>query len=191
MKKAIFTVLVDNYLPELCKKTLPTIKAYADKIGADYILIKNRKYPDFPPTYEKMQIYELGQGYDFCLLIDADFIIDANAPDFTTGILPGYVGVLEAFDAGNLFLKDEYFIKDGRNIGLVSCLVLTDKETHKLWEPLDVPWSEARLRTKREFIIDEYCLSRNLAKYGFKFTGLNYSDEIKKLFYHIGATTPK
>lgn len=189
MKKAVFTVLVDNYNPELCRKTIPTIRAYADKIGAEYIIIDKRKYPDFPPTYEKMQIYELGRGFDYCILIDADFIVDKNAPDFTEGISPGYVGVLEAFDADAQFSKDECFIKDGRNIGLVSSLVVTDKKTHKAWEPLDLTWEEARQRTKREFIIDEYCLSRNLAKYGFKFTGLNYNDEIKKLFYHLGATT--
>lgn len=189
MSKAVFTVLVDNYQPELCKKTIPTIKAYAEKVGAEYIIIDKRKYPDFPPTYEKMQIYELGKNYDYCILIDADFLVDKEAPDFTEGISPGYVGVLEAFDADELFIKDEYFLADGRDIGLVSSLVVTDKETHKLWEPLNMTWAEARLKTKREFIIDEYCLSRNLAKYGFKFTGLNYNDEIKKLFYHIGATT--
>lgn len=189
MKKAVFTVIVDDYMPELCARTIPTIRAYAEKIGADYIIIQDRKYPDFPPTYEKMQIFELGQDYDFCLLIDADFIIDINAPDFTLGILPGYVGVMEAFNADNMFEMDEYFKNDGRNLGLVSNFVLTDRQTHKLWEPLNMTWDEARIKTKREFIIDEYTISRNLAKYKLNFTGLNYDDEIKKLFHHIGATT--
>ena len=189
MKKGIFTVVVDNYRPDICEKTLPTIKSYADKIGAEHIIISGRKFPEWPATYEKMQIFELGKNYDFCILIDADMMVASNAPDFTTGILPGYVGVLEAFNADNLFQKDEYFIKDGRNIGLASNFVITDKETHKLWEPLDMAWEEARKKTKREFIIDEYCLSRNLAKYGFKFTGLNYSDEVVWLFHHLGATT--
>jgi alpha-N-acetylglucosamine transferase len=189
MKKAVFTVIVDNYKPDMCAQTIPTIKAYADKISADYIIIDKRTYPDFPPTYEKMQIYELGQGYDFCILIDADFIIDKNAPDFTVGILPNYVGVMEAFNADNMFEMDEYFKQDGRNIGLVSNFVITDKNTHRLWEPLGIEWAEAKKKTKREFIIDEYTISRNLAKYKFNFTGLNYNDDIKKLFYHIGATT--
>lgn len=189
MKKAVFTVLVDNYRPDICIKTIPTIKAYAEKIGAEYIIIDERKYPEFPVFYEKVQVYELGKNYDFCILIDADFIVHPNAPDFTLGISPGYVGVVEAFDADKFFMKDEYFIKDARNIGLASCLVITDKETHKVWEPLDMPWSEVKDRLKFEKMADEYCLSRNLAKYGLKFTGLNYSDEIKKLFYHIGATT--
>lgn len=189
MKKAVFTVIVDNYRPDICAQTIPTIKAYADKIGADHIIISERKFPEWPATYEKMQIFELGKDYDHCLLIDADMVVAENAPDFTHGILPGFVGVLEAFNADTLFEKDEYFVKDGRNIGLASNLVLTDKETHRLWEPLEMTWEEARKKTEREFIIDEYCLSRNLAKYGFKFTGLNYNDDVMKLFSHLGVTT--
>jgi len=187
--KAVFTVIVDNYMPELCSYTVPTIKEYAERIGAEHIIIDQRKFPDFPPTYEKMQIFELGKKFDHCILVDADMEIDMEAPDFTTGISPGYVGALEAFDASNMFVMDEFFKRDGRNIGIASNFVVTDRATHKLWEPLNMPWSEARQRTKREFIIDEYCISRNLAKYGLKFTGLNYSDQVKSLFNHIGAST--
>ncbi|OGY44216.1 MAG: hypothetical protein A3B89_03655 [Candidatus Buchananbacteria bacterium RIFCSPHIGHO2_02_FULL_40_13] len=187
MTKAVFVVRVDNFLPKLCVLTIPTIKAYADKIKADYIEITERKFPDFPPTYEKMQIYELGKNYDHCLLIDADFLIHPDAPDFTAGIFPGYVGFLDGFAADLYFELDKYFKADGRNVGLAANFVLTDQATHKLWEPLAEPWSVARTKTKREFIIDEYCLSRNLAKYKLKFTGLNYSDKIKHHFQHLGV----
>ncbi len=189
MKKAVFTVMVDNYLPDICKVTLPTINAYANKICANHIIINKRQYPDFPPTYEKMQIHELGKTYDYCILIDADMIIDSKAPDFTTGMLPGYVGIFEAFDADKLFEMDKYFRQDKRKVGIASNFVITDRITHNLWEPLEFDWNIARTKTKREFIIDEYCLSRNLAKYNFKFTGLLYNKEISKLFNHLGATT--
>ena len=42
MTKAVFVVRVDNFLPKLCVLTIPTIKAYADKIKADYIEITER-----------------------------------------------------------------------------------------------------------------------------------------------------
>lgn len=189
MKNAVFTVVVDNYRPDICATTIPTIKNYANKINAELIIISERKFPEFPPTYEKLQVYELGREFDHCLLIDADTKIHSTAPDFMPYILPGYVGLFESFDADKLFVKDEHFIKDGRNVGIASNFVLTDKETHELWKPLDISWDDARKLTKREFIIDEYCLSRNLAKHGFKFTGLQYNNNIKYLFHHIGVST--
>lgn len=187
MTKAVFVVRVDNFLPELCALTIPTIKAYADKIGADYLEITERKWPAFPPTYEKIQVYDLGKNYDQCLLIDADFLIHRDAPDFTAGISPGYVGFLFSYDADSFFALDEYFKADGRNIGIAANFVLTDRATHQLWEPLAESWEVARKKIKREFIIDEYCLSRNLAKYKLKFTGLNYSNTIKYYFNHLGV----
>lgn len=188
MKKIVFVVRVDDYFPELCEITTSTIKHYADKIGAEYREIRERKFLDFPPTYEKMQIFELGKNYDFCLLIDADFVIHKDAPDFTMGILPGYVGFLFGFNADTMFEIDDVFMKDGRNIGIASNFVLTDRLTHNLWKPLDISWAEAKTKTKREFIIDEYCLSRNFAEHRFNFTGLNYCEEIKYLFRHIGVS---
>jgi indolepyruvate ferredoxin oxidoreductase beta subunit len=76
MTKAVWVLYINNYFPELCKYTLPTIKLYAQKIGADFNLITTRKYLEFPITYEKIQIYELGNNYDWNILIDADKIAD-------------------------------------------------------------------------------------------------------------------
>ena len=86
-----------------------------------------------------------------------------------------------------MFYLDEHFIKDGRNIGIASGFVITNRLTHSLWTPLECGWEEARKRTKREFIVDEYCLSRNLARYNLKWTGLHYCEAIKDLFIHCGV----
>ena len=38
------------------------IRAYADKIGADIHIIKERKFdPSYPPVYEKLQIFKLAK----------------------------------------------------------------------------------------------------------------------------------
>lgn len=187
MKKILFVVRVNDYFPELCEITIPTIKAYCDRIGAEYFEIKERKFPDFPPTYEKLQIYELGKRYDWCILSDADNMIHPNAMDFTTWLNPSYVGYFSGFDADNMFVMDEYFIRDGRNLGIATGFVVTNKLTHDFWTPLEFGWEEARKRTKREFIIDEYCLSRNLARFGLKFTGLNINSAISTMVAHIGV----
>ena len=58
-KKTIFTLNVDGYSPEITDITYPLIKRYAKHIDADLHIIKDRKFPDWPVTYEKLQIYEL------------------------------------------------------------------------------------------------------------------------------------
>lgn len=189
MKKALFVVKVDNYKQSICNLTIPTIKKYADKIKADYIEITERKFQDFPPTYEKLQVYELGKEYDWNILCDADLLIDENAPDFTIGLDPNYIGIFESFPASSMFELDNVFQSDKRNIGIASYFIITNKINHQLWKPLDLSWEEARLKTKREFIIDEYCLSRNLAEKKILFTGLLYSQEVATSFKHLSLNT--
>lgn len=67
MKKTIFILNVNDYSPEITALTYPLIEAYAHKIGADFHIIRERKFPEWPVTYEKLQIYELAQqmGNDF------------------------------------------------------------------------------------------------------------------------------
>jgi hypothetical protein len=185
--KAVYVVRINNYFPELCEITIPLIKNYAKKIGAEFVEITERKFPDFPPTYEKLQIYELGKNNDWNILSDADNLIHPNAVDLTAYLKPDHVGYFSGFDANNMFEMDKYFERDGRNLGMATGWVMSSNLTHDLWTPLEFGWEEARKRTKREFIIDEYCLSRNLAKFGLKFTGLNFSKAIWDQFPHLGV----
>lgn len=190
MRKIIFVIRVDNYQPELCKITIPTIKFYSQRIGAEFKEITERKFFEFPPTYEKMQIYELGKGYDRVACIDADYMIHPQAPDLLSGMSDGYVGCLEAYDVRHQFkTKGTAFEKDGRYIGLATNFVVTTKETHDVWKPLKESWEKIKKEIKREFIADEYCVSLNLAERGYKFTGLNFSPNCQDWFVHLGVTT--
>ncbi len=190
MKKAIFVVRVDNYLPNVCAISVPTIRAYAKRIGADYIEIKERKWSEFPPTYEKMQIYELGKGYDKLALIDADYMIHPKAPDILEGIDMNYVGCMAAFDVRDSFnTLDTVFEDDGRFIGISSNFVVSTSKTHELWKPLEITWEQARKEIIRDWNVDEYCLSINLSKNKFMWTGLYFVDEVHKWFVHIGTGT--
>lgn len=192
MKKTIFVVRIDDYLPEMCAITLPTIKDYAHRIGAEYIEITERKFPKYPIPYEKMQIYKLGKGNDWNILIDADYMIHPQAPDFTTGLNDGYVGFFEAYDIRIVLSGvEKVFKNDGRFIGIANNFTITSRKTHKLWQPLNESWKDIRKKLKREFIVDEYCVSRNLSKYNLKFTGLHYDPAISVMFRHLDVTTSK
>jgi hypothetical protein len=187
MKKRLYTVCVDNYFPELMEYTLPNLKSYADRIGAEFVVIKERQFPDFPPTYEKLQIR--GEDSDWTILVDADTMLHPQTPDLTMVLPPDYVGSYMQFDASLLFEPDEYFFRDGRRIGVATNLVVAHRACRDLWTPLEFGWDIAKTKTKREFIIDEYCISRNVARFGLKKSGLFDGDEGKKYLQHFDLTT--
>ena len=191
MKKAVWVLLIGDYFPELCEVTLPSIEAYAKKIGAEFKLITERKFPDFPMTYEKLQIHELGKDYLWNILIDADTIIKPSFHDVTTIVPTNHVGFEKQYQASFLFQANKWFVKDERNVGLAGNFIVTSKLTHDLWEPLPLSFNELKeiFGNTRHHIMDEYTLSTNLAKYSYKTAGV--SDESKMLHLSVITETAK
>lgn len=185
-KRKIFTLCVNNYFPELMAYTLPSIERYAQKIGAEFHVITERKYPEFPPTYEKMQVYELGADSQWNLFLDADIMVRKDAPDVMVD--EGSIGLFAGFTATDQFRPDIYFARDRRNRGISGFMVLSSWLTHDLWTPLEFPWEVAKNNLTRHHCIDEYCISRNLSKYGLRYWGLvTLEPHMDYKFFHLGA----
>jgi hypothetical protein len=190
LKKCVYVVATPGWQQAMCDITLPNLKAYADRIGADFCLISERKFPDYPPEYEKHQIYELGKDYDWNISIDADMLVRPDIDDFTEWHPPEHVGNWWFYDLRAVIHAEEdpYFARDGRFYGIVECLVATSKLTHDLWEPLPGKFEDYFGVFKDGYTrrISEYNLSRNLAKYGLKVSGI-LRDGAN--FFHINNTT--
>lgn len=122
LKKTIFTLNIDGYAPEITEISYPLMKHYAEKIGADFYVIKDRKYPGYPPVYEKLQIYELAQEMrnDWNIYIDSDALIHPDLMDLTNHISKDTVAHNGHDTADNRWRYDRFFHRDGRHIG--SCL---------------------------------------------------------------------
>lgn len=178
MKKEIFIVNINDYMPEVFGLTYPTVLKYADKIGASVRLITERKYQEVSVTYEKVQIYDLGRDNDFNILIDADIAISKYLPDVTTVVPRTHIGVHMSYVASVNFPCDKYFLRDNRNIAIASDFMVASRMCHDIWTPLE----DLSINIKRPFILDEYCFSRNLAKFGIKFAGA-IPDE--KFIFHL------
>jgi len=183
MKKTIFTLNVDNYAPSITALTYPLIKRYAHKIGAEFYIIRERKHPKRPPVFEKMQIYDLGKemGNDWNIYIDSDALIHPDLFDVTEFITKDFVLHTGNDLAGNRWRYDNYFRRDGRHIGSCNWFTVASNWCLDLWHPLDIPYEEAlenifpiqnELNTviTRDHLIDDYLLSRNIARFGLKFT---------------------
>lgn len=207
IKKTVFTLSIDGYAPEITEITFPLIYHYAKKIGADFHIIKNRVYPEYPPVYEKLQIYHLGQemGNDWNIFIDADALVHPDMLDITTVLDRDTVMHNGSDFASVRWRYDRYFLRDGRNIGSCNWFAVASDWCIDLWHPLDDLTLEEAIANinpvvtevvsgemDASHLIDDYTLSRNIAKYGLKFkTFLRFQEETmggpRGLLWHIYA----
>jgi hypothetical protein len=185
-KKTIFTLNVDGYSPEITAITYPLLEQYAKRIGAEFFVIKERKFPDWPVVYEKLQIYELAQemGNDWNIYIDSDALVHPETLDYTLFLNKDTVAHNGADMANVRWKYDRFFTRDGRNIGSCNWFTIASDLCIELWKPLDdLTLQEALDRIfpsvnekntviTKEHLIDDFTLSRNIAKYGLKFKAL-------------------
>lgn len=188
--KTVYTLNINNYLPDLCEITLPTINAYANRIGAKFEVITERKFPGWPITYEKLQLCERAKDNDWTIFVDADTVIGSDLPDLTKMVKPNIIGVHMAYDADKTLPNEYFMIQDRRNVGVVTSFMVVPKACHKIWTPLEEDVKSALRRLSCvdavDHIVDEYCISRNLARYRFNFIGLTQLCDGK--FLHLSAT---
>lgn len=183
MKKTIYTLNIDGYSPEITAITYPLIKHWAHKINADFHIIDKRKYPDYTPVYEKLQIYELQveNGDDWSYYVDSDALIHPDMFDPTEFVTKDFVLHNGSDMANNRWRYDRFFRRDGRHIGSCDWFTIGSDWCRELWHPLDdITYDDAlenifpiqeELNTviTRDHLIDDYVLSRNIAKYGLHF----------------------
>lgn len=103
MKTAVVTLVIGDTYEKLARLTHPSIKAYAEKIGAEFHVIKERKYQkanpdkDVHPGYEKLQLAEYLDNYDRIIYFDTDLIIRPDTPNLFQ-FVP--MGMFSAFNEG-------------------------------------------------------------------------------------------
>jgi hypothetical protein len=206
VKKTIFTLNIGNYSPEITELTYPFILEYSKKIDADFHIITERKFPSYPLMYEKLQIYELGKNNDWNIYVDSDALIHPDLFDITE-LLPTDTVMTYGVDYANTrFRYDNYFRRDGRHIGTGNFLTVASKLCIDIWEPIDdltlheilenikPTHREESLGHERGYGIDDYAISRNIAKYGIKYkTFLKLLQEINRpdddFFFHNHLVT--
>jgi FkbM family methyltransferase len=118
MKKAVVTIAVGEKYEEMAKITHPTLKAYANKIGAEFIVIDT---PGNFPHWEKFKLYELLIKYNRIIYLDTDLIVRDDCPDlfemipetklgvFNEGRFSSRLGSLqEAFEEYNQPFPEKY-----------------------------------------------------------------------------------
>jgi hypothetical protein len=142
---------------------------------------------------EKLQIYDLARerGDDWCVYFDSDALVHPDMPDVTE-ICPFDTVMHNATDyASCRFTYDDYFRRDGRHIGSGNWFTVASRWCLDLWHPLeDLTFEQAVARIKPTFaegrahitpdhLIDDFILSRNIARYGLK--AIAFRDVVARL----------
>jgi len=188
-KITVYTLYLNDYLGEVAELTLPTIGSWAKRIGANFQLISTRKFEGWPITYEKLQLHQLMQENkdDWSIHVDADMLLHPDLPNLLENLMPGEIGVHVIYDPAPWFKFDDYFFRDGRRIGITSNFMAVPKECRDLLLPFDCSLEEASSGVSRLHGIDDYCFSRNLARFGLKMGGLLPEPEKQYMIRHLSA----
>jgi hypothetical protein len=187
IKKCLFTLATKGYEEEMMELTLPLLKQYADKIRAEFHIIEGRKFPEWPVQCEKLQIFDLGRqmGNDWNIYIDSDALVHPEMIDVTTLIQKDTV-LHAGMDYANVrWLYDEYFLRDGRNIGSCNWFTVASDWCLDLWRMPDdltpedvaariIPTVDEELTGMKTSLnlADDFLLGRNIARFGLKFRPL-------------------
>lgn len=195
MRTTVFTLCVNGFAPEITAITFPLMERWCKKIGADFHVIEDRKYPELPCTMEKFQIYDLAQKTDseWFMFFDADTLIHPDFYDVTwlvgkdTTISYGSDYVPDRFRPNKYFLRDGRFIGKGNWIGIASewCLdywhpldCMTFEEAEKSITPTE---EETRFGITAEHLVDDFTVSLNISRFGLKHV------LIPQLYQHVAT----
>jgi hypothetical protein len=80
-KTCIVTISIGDVYSDIASLTHPSIKEYAEKIGADFYAIDEKAISQTTPHWEKFQIYHLLGIYDRIIYVDSDVIIRDDCPN--------------------------------------------------------------------------------------------------------------
>lgn len=188
IKKVIYSLVINDYEPAIRALTFPLLQAWAKKIGAEVQLITERKFPDWPVTYEKLQVSQFAaeNQADWHIFIDADALVNPELFDITAHLSKDTVMHNGKDMNGVRWKMNEWFLRDGRWIGSCNWLCIgSDWCAQDLWRPLDKPlsWALDQIQvTNAEYasghceqahLIDDFTMSCNIARHGLKYTTLN------------------
>ena len=133
MRLAVINIAIGEHYQQLSTLTHPTIRRYADRIGADFIAITEQKVSLTTPHWEKFQLLDYLNDYDRILYVDTDVLIRKNCPNIFDAVPETHLGIYneapfvagrdyaiercaEAYDAKGfkLIAMDPKAIKPGR-----------------------------------------------------------------------------
>jgi len=93
-KRLVVSAMIGPEFEELGRFSWLRQREYAEKIGADVILLANEEFKGWPLFYEKFQIRRLLEEYERVLWLDLDVLVLPSAPDVFELVPPEIFGAV-------------------------------------------------------------------------------------------------
>jgi lipopolysaccharide biosynthesis glycosyltransferase len=97
MANLVLTISIGEYYNKLAQLTLPSIKKYAEKIGADFLNIDENNSEYITQKWNKFHIYNLLNKYNRIIYFDIDILIREDCPNLFSIVPENKLGM---FDEG-------------------------------------------------------------------------------------------
>jgi len=91
--RIVTTVAVGARGAEMLAATEPTMRRYAERVGADFLAVTGPPLNPRYPLGDKFRLHHLSARYDQLLFIDADALIHRTTPDLFALTPPGHVAI--------------------------------------------------------------------------------------------------
>ncbi len=88
----VLTIAIGEAYQRLAKITHPTLKAYAERLGADFRCIRQPKLATTTPHWEKFQVAHWLERYERVLYLDTDLLVRDDTPDLFALVPPTQLG---------------------------------------------------------------------------------------------------
>lgn len=79
VKKAIVSGAFGERYLKMAEVTYPTMASYAKSVGADFVPLKERRYPQATAHWEKLQLHGVLEQYDRVIWFDSDVVVRPGA----------------------------------------------------------------------------------------------------------------
>lgn len=89
----VLTVAIGANYESIAELTTPTMKAYANRIGAEFKCIRQQRIAQSYPYWEKFAINELLSCYDRIIYLDVDTIVRRDCPNMFDMVPENEIGM--------------------------------------------------------------------------------------------------
>lgn len=201
-KLAVVTCAIGPKFQELLTITGPQLKKYADKCGADFIVLEDDQCPHFP-NGNKFRVRHIAKQYDRVLYLDTDLWVKDCTPNMFKLYPPGavYMHADRPHIVESAWLDDEAKrLADSQNAPVIvpecfnSGVVLLDREFADMWTRLKRPFLNHH--TMEQSWIEINCKRRNYPiididnRFNTQFYWIDFPNRIADAFIvHLASAT--